>query len=89
MNKNYMLENKTAETLYAAAEALPIIDYHCHLSPKEIFEDQPFDNIGVMWLAGDHYKWRIMRSNGFGDLQIIKDLHFIPRVVYGRLCSEI
>ena len=48
MNKNYMLENKTAETLYAAAEALPIIDYHCHLSPKEIFEDQPFDNIGVM-----------------------------------------
>ena len=70
MNKNYMLENKTAETLYAAAEALPIIDYHCHLSPKEIFEDQPFDNIGVMWLAGDHYKWRLMRTAGVDEYYI-------------------
>ena len=70
MNKNYMLENKTAETLYAAAEKMPIIDYHCHLSPKEIFEDRPFDNIGVMWLGGDHYKWRLMRTFGIDEYYI-------------------
>ena len=70
MKKNYLLENLTAEKLYCAAEALPIIDYHCHLSPKEIFEDQPFDNIGVMWLAGDHYKWRLMRTAGVDEYYI-------------------
>lgn len=68
--KNYMLETKTAENLYAGIAQLPIIDYHCHLSPQEIYEDRPFDNIGVMWLGGDHYKWRLMRTAGI-------DEHFI------------
>lgn len=67
MKKNYLLENKTAQTLYEAVKSLPIVDYHCHLSPKEIYEDQPFDNIGQMWLAGDHYKWRLMRTAGIDE----------------------
>ena len=59
-----LLKSKFAEDLYKQVKDLPIIDYHCHLSPKEIYEDKVFDNIGEMWLAGDHYKWRLMRSNG-------------------------
>ena len=57
-----LLGSKRAEEIYAAVKDLPIIDYHCHLSPKEIFEDRPFDDIGGIWLAGDHYKWRLMRG---------------------------
>ena len=64
MNNDYMLTNETAKQLYAKISSLPIVDYHCHLSPKEIFEDKPFENIGEMWLAGDHYKWRLMRTAG-------------------------
>ncbi len=59
-----LLKSKFAEDLYKQVKDLPIIDYHCHLSPKEIYEDKVFDNIGEMWLAGDHYKWRLMRANG-------------------------
>lgn len=70
MLKNYLLQNKTALTLYESIKKLPIIDYHCHLSPKEIYEDSVFDNIGKMWLECDHYKWRLMRSAGI-------DEHFI------------
>lgn len=64
MRKNYLLETKEAELLYAGIKNLPICDYHCHLSPKEIYEDRVFDNIGEMWLSGDHYKWRLMRQAG-------------------------
>lgn len=70
MENNYLLSNKTAVTLYNSAKDLPIIDYHCHLSPKEIYEDKPFDNIGEMWLAGDHYKWRLMRCAGISEDKI-------------------
>ena len=70
MKNNYLLENKTAADLYNSAKDLPIIDYHCHLSPKEIYEDKPFDNIGEMWLSGDHYKWRLMRSAGISEDKI-------------------
>jgi len=68
-----LLKSKFAEALYKEVKDLPIIDYHCHLSPKEIYEDEPFDNIGVMWLAGDHYKWRLMRSNGVDEKYITGD----------------
>lgn len=70
MNNTYLLETQTAVRLYQAVEKLPIIDYHCHLSPKEIFEDIPFDNIGEMWLGGDHYKWRLMRTAGIDEKYI-------------------
>ncbi len=62
MNKNYLLNSEKAGQLYERVKDLPIIDYHCHLSPKEIFEDKPFEDIAEIWLASDHYKWRLMRT---------------------------
>ncbi len=74
MDKDFMLNNETAKHLFHDyAENMPIIDYHCHLNPKEIYEDRRFNNIAEIWLGGrnddgtyfgDHYKWRVMRSNG-------------------------
>ncbi|HZG86676.1 glucuronate isomerase [Paenibacillus sp.] len=65
MDENFMLQSETAETLYHEyAKSMPIIDYHCHLSPQEIFENKQYKNITEVWLYGDHYKWRAMRSNG-------------------------
>ena len=64
MRDNYLLKGSLAEALYAGAKDLPIYDYHCHLDPKEIWEDREFDNIGQIWLGGDHYKWRMMRGAG-------------------------
>jgi len=68
MDKDFLLSTETAKKLYHeyAAEC-PIIDYHCHVNPKEIYEDKRFDNITGVWLSGDHYKWRIMRSNGVDE----------------------
>lgn len=67
VSNKYMLSSKMAEKLYNGAKDLPIIDYHCHLSPKEIFEDKPFSNIGEIWLTADHYKWRLMRTAGIDE----------------------
>ena len=65
MNEDFLLSNETAKKLYHEyAEKLPIIDYHCHINPKEIAEDRSFTNITEIWLGGDHYKWRAIRSNG-------------------------
>lgn len=69
--ENFLLTNPIAETLYHHyAKDLPIIDYHCHLDPKEIYEDQPFKNITEAWLSGDHYKWRLMRACGIDEEKI-------------------
>lgn len=65
-----LLGSKRAEEIYAAVKDLPIIDYHCHLSPREIYEDKPFEDIGEIWLAGDHYKWRLMRGYGVDEKYI-------------------
>jgi glucuronate isomerase len=73
INDDFMLKNKTAKELYEHVKDLPIIDYHCHLSPKEIFEDKPFENIGEIWLGGDHYKWRLMRNFGADERFITGD----------------
>lgn len=65
MDKDFILESETAKTLFHGyAEEMPIIDYHCHISPKEIYEDKHFETITDAWLGGDHYKWRLMRANG-------------------------
>ncbi len=56
MEKDYILKTDTARKIYGTVKALPIVDYHCHLSPREIYEDKPFTNIGEIWLAADHYK---------------------------------
>lgn len=68
MDENFLLKNETAVQLFHDyAKQMPIIDYHCHLSPKEIYENKAFKNITEIWLYGDHYKWRLMRSNGIDE----------------------
>jgi len=70
-SKNFLLTNKTAVKLYHNyAAKMPIIDYHCHINPQEIAEDRKFDNITQIWLGGDHYKWRLIRSNGVSEDEI-------------------
>ena len=58
MDRNAFLQNEAGRRLYQFAKTLPIIDYHCHLSPREIWEDRPFENPTQLWLSGDHYKCR-------------------------------
>ena len=68
LSNDFLLTSETAKTLYHDyAAKMPIIDYHCHIDPKEIYEDRRFENITQVWLGGDHYKWRIMRSNGVAE----------------------
>jgi len=68
MDKDFLLSTKTARKLFHTyAAKMPIIDYHCHLSPQEIYEDKKYDNIAQVWLGGDHYKWRAMRSAGIDE----------------------
>ncbi|PKL07329.1 MAG: glucuronate isomerase [Spirochaetae bacterium HGW-Spirochaetae-9] len=65
MDQDFLLDTQAARKLYHEIAAdLPIFDYHCHLSPQEIAENKPFTDIADIWLRGDHYKWRIMRTNG-------------------------
>ena len=68
MDADFLLENDVAKKLYHEyAENMPIYDYHCHISPKEIAENHQFANIGELMLGGDHYKWRVMLSNGVDE----------------------
>ena len=80
MDKDFLLQTETARHLFHDyAKKLPLVDYHCHLNPREIYEDRRFNNIVEVWLggenpdgsyAGDHYKWRLMRSNGVEEKDI-------------------
>ena len=74
MDEDFILSNSTAKTLFHEyAEKLPIIDYHCHVSPREIAENKKFANITELWLGGDHYKWRAIRSAGVDEKYITGD----------------
>lgn len=74
IDDNFLLNSDLAIELYHKyAEKMPIFDYHCHLSPKEIAEDKKYDNITQVWLGGDHYKWRLMRQNGVDESFITGD----------------
>ena len=74
MDKDFLLETETAQKLYHEyAAKMPILDYHCHINPQEIAEDRKFENITQVWLGGDHYKWRQMRSNGVEEKYITGD----------------
>ncbi|MGI6310683.1 MAG: glucuronate isomerase [Bacteroidales bacterium] len=74
LNEEFLLESKTAEILFHEhAEALPIIDYHCHLPPNEISSNRRFQNLTQIWLTGDHYKMRVMRANGIEEKYITGD----------------
>ena len=80
MNEDFMLKNETAKHLFHTySENMPLIDYHCHISPKEIYEDRRYNNIAEVWLGGrnddgsyfgDHYKWRVMRSNAVPEDEV-------------------
>lgn len=71
MDKDFLLSTPTAQKLYHDyAEKMPVLDYHCHINPKEIAEDRKFENITQVWLGGDHYKWRFMRSCGVDEYYI-------------------
>ncbi len=71
MDKDFLLSTETSKKLYHEyAEVMPVLDYHCHINPQEIYEDRKFENITQVWLGGDHYKWRQMRSNGVDEYYI-------------------
>jgi glucuronate isomerase len=68
LDENFLLKTKTAQRLYHEyAKDMPIIDYHCHLPPQQIAENTQFENLTQIWLYGDHYKWRAMRTNGVDE----------------------
>jgi glucuronate isomerase len=68
LDDDFLLQTGTARELYHNhAAKMPIIDYHCHLDPEQIRRDRRFDNLGQLWLEGDHYKWRAMRANGVDE----------------------
>ncbi len=83
MDKDFLLETETAKHLFHDyAENMPLVDYHCHISPREIYEDRRFNNLTEVWLGGrmpdgsyfgDHYKWRVMRSNGVSEDYVTGD----------------
>ena len=74
IHENFLLNNKTAVDLYHKyAENMPIYDYHCHLSPKDIAENRKFNNITELWLEGDHYKWRALRAHGIDEKYVTGD----------------
>lgn len=71
MDDDFLLQSETAKLLYHQhAKNQPIIDYHCHLDPAQVANDRQFDNLGEIWLEGDHYKWRAMRANGIAEKYI-------------------
>ena len=68
IHDDFLLTNQTSRNLYHEyAAKMPIIDYHCHLPPEEIAENKTWSTITELWLDGDHYKWRAMRSNGVDE----------------------
>ena len=76
MDKDFLLTTETAKHLYsefADMKKIPVLDYHCHINPQEIWEDRQFENIAQVWLGGDHYKWRQMRTNGVEEKYITGD----------------
>ncbi|WP_134684075.1 glucuronate isomerase [Brevibacillus migulae] len=74
LDDHFLLGNDTAVELYHdVAKEMPIIDYHCHLSPQEIYENKRYQNLTEIWLKGDHYKWRVMRANGVEERLITGD----------------
>ena len=74
LDKDFLLTNEISQKLYDDYAAdTPVLDYHCHINPKEIYEDRSFENITQVWLGGDHYKWRQMRSNGIKERYITGD----------------
>ncbi|HPO37504.1 MAG TPA: glucuronate isomerase, partial [Kiritimatiellia bacterium] len=74
IHDDYLLQTPAARELYHGyAAQMPVIDYHCHLPPAEVAQDRRWQNMAQVWLGGDHYKWRAMRSNGIDERFITGD----------------
>jgi len=87
LNEHFLLETKTAQQLYHEfARDLPIIDYHCHLPPDQIAEDHRFENLTKIWLDGDHYKWRAMRTLGIDEKFITGDAEDLQKFEQWAAC---
>ncbi|MBR4467592.1 MAG: glucuronate isomerase [Clostridia bacterium] len=85
-DENVFLNNPTAVRLYEGVKKLPILDYHCHMTAKAIFEDRKFTNIGQIWLESDHYKWRAMRQCGIEEKYITGDASWKEKyLAYARV----
>lgn len=79
-SEDLLLTNRTGKRLFEDyARNMPIIDYHCHLSPQAIYQDRPFEDLGEMWLSGDHYKWRAMRTFGIDERLITGDASYYEK----------
>ena len=88
MNFGYLLSSRDAAEIYSNIKNAPIYDYHCHLSPKEIYMDEPFDDIGRMWLEHDHYKWRLMRSCGIDEALVTGSAPYKEKfIAYAKACE--
>ncbi|MFI3321359.1 MAG: glucuronate isomerase [Rikenellaceae bacterium] len=90
INEDFVLSNKYAKKLYKKCKNLPILDYHNHLSAKEIYEDLCFSTITQAWLGGDHYKWRVMRACGYDESIVSGDADDYERfLAYAKTLSKI
>lgn len=80
-DENLLLYNEAGKKLYSKVKELPIIDYHCHLDQRKIASDDKFSDIGELWLAGDHYKWRAMRMNGVDEYYVTGGASFHEKFI--------
>lgn len=80
-DENILLHGEASKELYASIKDLPIIDYHCHLNQKGIKDDWKIDDIGELWLSGDHYKWRVMRMCGIDEKYITGDASYHEKFI--------
>ena len=91
MDADFLLKTQTAKTLYHDhAEKMPIIDYHCHINPQEIYEDKRYQSITEVWLGGDHYKRRVMRACGVPEYYVTgpADLECLGKMVENISCNN-
>lgn len=89
MDRDFLLTSESAKRLYGEIKDMPIYDYHCHLSPKEIYEDKPCADIGELWLSGDHYKWRIMRAAGVPEELVTGGASYKDKfIAYAKACES-
>ena len=90
LGRDFLLNTKTAEVLYYDyAAKMPIFDFHCHLNPREIYEDKQYRSLTEVWLGGDHYKWRLMREGGVPEELVTGDApDFDKFMAYARLMPE-
>ena len=89
-NDNLLLYSNTAKALYEKVKDLPIVDYHCHLDQTKIAEDSKFSDIGELWLAADHYKWRAMRMCGVDEYYVTGDASFRDKFIkYAEIVPQL